>query len=64
LSLNDDAGMAVVDPEKCVGCGICTFTCHQEALKLHRHERSKPFETVRELIKTVATENREPKNEN
>jgi NAD-dependent dihydropyrimidine dehydrogenase PreA subunit len=59
LSVDDDTGRAVVEPEKCIGCGICTFVCPQEALKLHRKERSKPFETVRELIKTVATENRD-----
>jgi ferredoxin len=59
LSLDDDTNKAVVDPDKCIGCGICTLACPQEALKLRRYERSKPFETVLELIKTVAIENRE-----
>jgi NAD-dependent dihydropyrimidine dehydrogenase PreA subunit len=58
LSVDDETGRAVVEPEKCIGCGICTLACPQEALKLRRYERSNPFETVRELIKTVAIENR------
>jgi ferredoxin len=57
LSLDEEAGRSVVDPEKCLGCGVCTITCQQEALKLHRFERSKPFETAKELYRTVAAEN-------
>ncbi|MBW1688826.1 MAG: 4Fe-4S binding protein, partial [Deltaproteobacteria bacterium] len=34
ISLDDDAERAVVDPEKCIGCGVCTITCQTEALKL------------------------------
>jgi Fe-S-cluster-containing hydrogenase component 2 len=48
-----------VDVDKCVGCGVCTLTCPQETLALNRYERSKPFNKGRELIKTIALENRE-----
>jgi Pyruvate/2-oxoacid:ferredoxin oxidoreductase delta subunit len=58
LSMDDDAGRSVVDPEKCIGCGVCTITCQTEALKLHRVERpSSPFETAIDLGVTVAREN-------
>ena len=59
LSIDEDAGRAVVDPEKCIGCGVCTFACDLEVLKLRRHERSQPFPTVGKMMKTVAIENRE-----
>ncbi|UCD58549.1 MAG: 4Fe-4S dicluster domain-containing protein [Candidatus Hydrogenedentota bacterium] len=57
LSIDDDAGRAVVDPDKCIGCGVCTLTCPQETLKLYRLERSKPFETTFDLGMTLYTEN-------
>jgi MinD superfamily P-loop ATPase len=58
LSMDDDAERPVVDPEKCVGCGVCTMTSQTEALKLHRFDRpSKPFDTAIELGVTVAREN-------
>ncbi|MBW2085862.1 MAG: 4Fe-4S binding protein [Deltaproteobacteria bacterium] len=58
LSIDEDAGRVVCDPEKCIGCGICTITCPQETLKLHRFERSIPFSTSMELWKTIYTENK------
>jgi ferredoxin len=59
LSLNEDKGRSVVDPEKCIGCGVCTITCPTEALKLHRIDRpSAPFETGRDLVLTVARDNK------
>lgn len=57
LSLNDAEGKAVADPEKCVGCGVCTLACAQETLKLKRIERSNPFPGPRELYKTIRVEN-------
>jgi ferredoxin len=59
LTVDETTDRALVtDPDKCIGCGVCTLACPQEALKLHRYERSKPFETSRELMKTLALENR------
>jgi formate hydrogenlyase subunit 6/NADH:ubiquinone oxidoreductase subunit I len=58
LTMDEASGRVAVEPKKCIGCGICTLACPQEALKLQRFERSKPFETARELTKTIAMENR------
>ncbi|MFO7964206.1 MAG: 4Fe-4S binding protein [Desulfobacterales bacterium] len=58
LALDEDAGRAVVDPEKCIGCGVCTITCPQETLKLHRFERpSTPFDDRVEMVMTMARDN-------
>jgi len=59
LSVDEDAGRVVCDPEKCIGCGICTITCPTEALKLHRYERTRPFDSRKELWTTITVENRE-----
>ena len=29
-------GASVVDPNKCIGCGICTTRCGFDAIRLHR----------------------------
>ena len=29
-------GASIVDPNKCVGCGLCTTKCEFDAIKLHR----------------------------
>jgi Fe-S-cluster-containing hydrogenase component 2 len=57
LSLDEDAGRPIVDPEKCIGCGVCAVSCPEEALKLHRHERTAPFQTAMDLYGTVAKDN-------
>ena len=58
LALDEDKGKAVVDPEKCIGCGVCAVSCPEEAMKLHRYERSEPtFQTAMELMMTVAKDN-------
>jgi Fe-S-cluster-containing hydrogenase component 2 len=59
ITLNDQTDQIEVDPDKCIGCGICTLTCSQETLKLYRYERSTAFETSQKLLETVARENRE-----
>lgn len=58
LMLDDEMERAVVDPEKCIGCGVCTLTCPVEVLKLRRYERSQPFPTTGELMKTITIENK------
>jgi len=59
ITLDEDQEKSVVDAEKCMGCGVRTITCDQEALRLKRVERERPFATARELAKTIAAENRE-----
>jgi Fe-S-cluster-containing hydrogenase component 2 len=33
LSMNDD-GLATVNRDRCIGCGLCVTTCPTEAIKL------------------------------
>jgi Pyruvate/2-oxoacid:ferredoxin oxidoreductase delta subunit len=58
IALDEEAGRAMADPKKCIGCGVCALTCPQEALKLHRFERSEPvYQTSMDLILTIAKDN-------
>lgn len=58
ISIDDDEGRAVANPEKCIGCGVCAIGCPEEALKLHRFERSEPtYQTAIEMMMTVAKDN-------
>lgn len=41
-----DCGVSVVDPNKCIGCGICTTKCAFDAIRLHR-ERPECSKMVR-----------------
>lgn len=59
LTMDEETDHPVVDPDKCIGCGVCVLTCPEETLRLVRTERSTPFHTNKELIKTIARENRE-----
>ena len=33
-------GASVVDPNKCIGCGLCTTKCEFDAIKLHRGQQA------------------------
>ena len=58
LSVDEEEGKSVVDPEKCIGCGVCTMTCPEETLKLKRFERpSAPFNNIVDMAITVARDN-------
>jgi Pyruvate/2-oxoacid:ferredoxin oxidoreductase delta subunit len=59
ITLDDQQLKSVVDAEKCMGCGVCTIACEQEALRLKRVEREKPFPTAGELLGTIAAENQQ-----
>jgi ferredoxin len=59
ITIDEDLGRAMVDETKCMGCGVCTLACDQEAIRLKRVEREKPYPGPRELFKKVAIENRE-----
>jgi len=58
ISLDEDQARAVVDADKCMGCGVCAIACEQEAMRLARLEREKPYANSRELFKKIAKENR------
>ncbi len=58
IALDDAQSRAVVDAARCVGCGVCTITCDQEALRLVRLERETPLPSADALSRTIATENR------
>ena len=37
---NRTGKVAVLDPEKCIGCGVCTFQCPTNSLILQRREKT------------------------
>ncbi len=57
LHIDEEYGRVVVDPEKCIGCGICTIGCKLEVLKLRRLERSKTYSSPQELYRKIDSEN-------
>ncbi|MBW1818417.1 MAG: 4Fe-4S binding protein [Deltaproteobacteria bacterium] len=57
LSLDHEADRAVVDPNACIGCGVCAAGCPTGALKLQRYERSQSFETVFDFAMQIRADN-------
>jgi Pyruvate/2-oxoacid:ferredoxin oxidoreductase delta subunit len=58
IRLDEENGRAIVDGDKCMGCGVCTLACAQDAMRLKRLEREMPYLGPRELFKKIARENR------
>jgi Fe-S-cluster-containing hydrogenase component 2 len=55
ISMVDD--VAVVNLDRCIGCGVCTTTCPTEALRLHKKDRLHvPPRTQNELYKNIMVE--------
>ena len=49
--------MATVDPNRCIGCGLCVTTCEAEAIRMvPREQASKPPSTISEMGIKIATE--------
>jgi len=59
LAIDEAVGKMVVDPDKCIGCGVCTLKCSKNTLKLQRVDRKKPFNHILELGATLYKENKE-----
>ena len=47
-------GASVVDPNKCIGCGVCTTKCAFDAIKLHReHPECSKMVVSEDKVKTL-----------
>jgi electron transport complex protein RnfB len=50
-------GMATVDPNRCIGCGLCVTTCEAEAIRMvPREQAPEPPATISEMGIKIATE--------
>ncbi|MBI9075833.1 MAG: 4Fe-4S binding protein, partial [Desulfatibacillum sp.] len=58
LRVDEATDRAVVTPSECIGCGVCVLGCPTDALRLQRMDRSTPFATAKDLVRTIAKENR------
>jgi formate hydrogenlyase subunit 6/NADH:ubiquinone oxidoreductase subunit I len=48
---------AVVNPDLCIGCGVCVQKCPSDALILERHEpATRPPETARDWVMSYAAD--------
>jgi ferredoxin len=51
--------VAVVDIDKCLGCGLCAGTCPTEAIWLHlREDRKEPYDRAFDLYKAIGEKRR------
>lgn len=48
-------GASIVDPNKCIGCGVCTTKCEFDAIKLHREhpECSTMIPSEKKLVRVL-----------
>jgi ferredoxin len=58
ISVDDELERSVAQPELCMGCGVCTYVCPEEALGLARYDRHQPLTDARELYTRITIENR------
>jgi Fe-S-cluster-containing hydrogenase component 2 len=51
--------VAVVDLDKCLGCGLCAGTCPTEAIRLHlREDRKEPYDRAFDLYRAIVEKKR------
>ena len=56
---------AVVDPDLCIGCGVCVQKCPSDSLILERHEpTTRPPKTAREWAMSFAADLEETRSQN
>jgi Pyruvate/2-oxoacid:ferredoxin oxidoreductase delta subunit len=57
VSLPEGAERAQIDENLCMGCGVCTITCPNEAIHLERLEREPIYTNTSELHARIASDN-------
>jgi len=56
-AVNVVGNMATVDPNRCIGCGLCVTTCETEAIRMvPREQASEPPATISEMGFKIAAE--------
>jgi ferredoxin len=50
--------VAVIDQQRCIGCGLCATTCSAEAIVLERVTEVTPPADYRELVTRIGEEKR------
>ena len=57
LARNKVGKAAVLDPDLCIGCGVCAYKCPTDSLVLERNEViTEPLQNVREYMKHYMTD--------